>query len=324
MNVSFLGVAHWHSTMHAEAAITNGAVVGAAWDPDLDAARAFAKKFGCQVATSLEGALTGADFAVVMGRPSEIAERGLAVIQIGVPLLIEKPIGVSAAAAEPLIAATQRNGTFVALALPHGLGMMAALRDLEKEGRLGPISHSHFRLINGPPQRYVNDGVSWVLDHKIGGGGALRNLGIHGINGFLALAGNQTVEIVSATMGRPLHGTEVEDYAAVVLRAEDGMIGLVEAGYTFASMTRGIFEWRVSSKNATLSDCGDHLGLSTLDDGGNCALPATPPARRYDDVMADTLLRFSDGRPPAVSLADCQRAMEIIDNCYAQKGIQHA
>lgn len=320
MRIAFLGVSHWHATMHGEAALAAGAVPGSAWDPVPDAAHAFARKFGCIVASTLDAALAGVDLAVVMGRPFEIAERGLAAIEDGVPVLIEKPVGISAAASDALIEAGGRKGVFVAMALPHGIGMMAALGDLDAAGRLGAVSHSHFRLINGPPQRYVDDGVSWVLDRKVGGGGALRNLGIHGVNAFLMLSAGQAVEVVSASFGRPVHGTEVEDYAAVVLRAADGMLGLVEAGYTFASMRRGIFEWHVSSKNATLSDFGDRLALSTLDDEGQLDLPVTQPARRYDDVMADTLRRLAEGRPPAVSLADSRRAMAIIDQCYALQG----
>lgn len=321
MRLAFLGVGHWHAAMHAEAARAAGAEIVTAWDPTAQAVLSFTQKFGCTAAASLDEAIAGADLAIVMGRPFEIAERGLAVIEAGVPLLIEKPIGISAAATDALIAAAARKGVFVAMALPHVLGMMAALRDLDAAGRLGPISHSHFRLINGPPQRYVDDGVGWVLDRAIGGGGALRNLGIHGVNAFLTLAGEQEVSVVSASFGQAIHGADVEDYAAVVLRAADGMLGLIEAGYTFASMKRGIFEWRVSAKNATISDFGDRLALSTLDDEGQRDLPVTPPARRYDDVMADTLKRLAEGRPPAVSLADSRRAMAIIDQCYEIQGV---
>ncbi|AMS43276.1 Gfo/Idh/MocA family protein [Aminobacter aminovorans] len=317
MKLSFLGVGHWHATMHGEAALAAGAGIASAWDPEPEAAAGFAQKFGCPVAPSLQAALEHADLAVVMGRPFEIVERGLQVIAAEVPLLLEKPVGISADATDALIAAAQRKAAFVAMALPHGMAMMAALGDLDAAGRRGPISHSHFRLINGPPQRYVDDGVAWVLDPAIGGGGALRNLGIHGINAFLMLAAGQEVEIASASFGRPLHGTKVEDYAAIVLRAADGMLGLIEAGYTFASMKRGLFEWRVSAANATLSDFGDRLALATLDDEKQTDLPATPIARRYHDVMADTLQRLAEGRPPAVSLADARRAMAIIDRCYA-------
>nr|WMC98906.1 Gfo/Idh/MocA family oxidoreductase [Aminobacter aminovorans] len=320
MKLSFLGVGHWHATMHGDAARAAGAEIACAWDPAPEAAAGFAETFGCPVAPSLPAALEGADLAVVMGRPFEIVERGLEVIEAGLPLLLEKPLGISAEAADALIAAARRKGVFAAMALPHGMAMLAALRDLDAAGRRGPISHSHFRLINGPPQRYVDDGVAWVLDPAIGGGGALRNLGIHGVNAFLMLAAGQEVEITSASFGRPLYGTEVEDYAAIVLRAADGMLGLVEAGYTYASMKRGLFEWRVSTGNATLSDLGDRLALATLDDEGQIELPATPIARRYHDVMADALQRLADGRPPAVSLDDARRAMAIIDRCYALQG----
>lgn len=260
------------------------------------------------------------DMAVIMGRPTEIAARGLQAIAADIPLLLEKPIGISAGAVDPLIEAAERAGAFVAVALPHTLGMMGLVRELDRAGRLGPISHTHFRLLNGPPRRYVDDGVAWVLDPAIGGGGALRNLGIHGVHAFLTLAGNQPVAVEHAALGRPIHGTAVEDYAAVALRAADGMIGVIEAGYTYASMTGGTFEWRVSARNATLTDGGDTIRIATLDDGAARDVPVRPPARRYDDSMSDMLKRLTAGQGPAVSLTDCRRAMDVIDRCYAAQG----
>ena len=122
--------------------------------------------------------------------------------------------------------------------------------------------------MNGPPERYRLDGVPWVLDPAIGGGGALRNLGIHGIDAALALAGGADLAIVSAAIDRRLHGEAVEEYAVVTLRAPDGMIATVEAGYTYASMAPGgDFEWRVSARNAYLIDRGDACRVATLDDG---------------------------------------------------------
>ena len=100
--------------------------------------------------------------------------------------------------------------------------MPGAARALGQAGRLGALSHSNFCLINGPPERYVQDGCGWVLDAAASGGGVLRNLGIHGVDAFLGLAGEQDVAIEHVAFGRPLHGTPVEDYALVVLRAADG------------------------------------------------------------------------------------------------------
>nr|WP_245262447.1 hypothetical protein [Hoeflea sp. 108] len=67
MKLAFLGVSHWHSTMHAKAALAAGAEIAMAWDPSAEAVRLFADKFGCAVASRLDQALAGADLAVVMG-----------------------------------------------------------------------------------------------------------------------------------------------------------------------------------------------------------------------------------------------------------------
>jgi predicted dehydrogenase len=318
--VALIGVEHWHAGMHAAAAWAQAAEIVGCWSSDARRAADFAALHGTAAFAELEPLLQAApDLAVVMGRPAEIAERGLAAIEAGIPVLLEKPVGTTAAASDALAEAAGRTGGFAAVALPHGLGMKEALAELDRDGRLGPLSHSHFRLINGPPQRYVDDGVGWVLERAVGGGGALRNLGIHGVAGFLALVGRQEVRVESATLGRPLHGTEVEDYAAVVLRAADGTVGIVEAGYTHPSMKGGTFAWRVSARNATLVDRGDRISVATLDDEGRRDRPATPLARRYEDGMGETLARLRDGRQPAVSLAECRRAMAIIDACYARQ-----
>ena len=80
-----------------------------------------------------------------------------------------------------------------------------------------------------------------------------------------------------------------------------------------------LVEWRVAARNATLVDLGDRISVATLDDEGRRDRPATPVARRYEDVMGETLARLRGGRPPAVPLAECRRAMAIIDACYARQ-----
>lgn len=316
--IGFIGVEHWHAGMHAEAAIRAGATILAAWSADPVALAAFAARHGGRAAGDLADLLALApDLVVVMGRPFEIADRLSAAMAAGIPALTEKPVGISAARIAPLLELQARQNAFVAVALPHGYGMLAQLAALGGGGRLGPLSHSHFHLINGPPRRYVDDGVAWVLDPAIGGGGALRNLGIHGVNAFLTLAGDRKVDIERASFGRRIHGTEVEDYAAISLRAADGMLGIVEAGYTYAAMTGGLYAWRVCAKNATLVDHGDRITIATLDDGASRDAVATPPSRRYEDLMNDVLARLAAGQGPAVGLRECWRAMDVIDRCYA-------
>ncbi|MBB5224490.1 putative dehydrogenase [Amaricoccus macauensis] len=322
MKLALFGVGHWHAGMHAAAARVADAEIVAAWDPASERATEFASAHRCPAVETIDEALAlRPDLAVVMGRPAEMMALAGRFVGEQLPVLVEKPVGVSGAVLRPLAEAAERAGAFVAVALAHRVGPLPGeVRVLGQAGRLGALSHSRFCLINGPPERYVKDGCGWVLDAAVSGGGALRNLGLHGVDAFLGLAGEQDVAVEHVTFGRPLQGTPVEDYALVVLRAADGAMGIVEAGYTFASMTGGSFEWRVSAKNATLIDTGDRLRVATLDDGETRELAATPLGRRYDALMADTIDRVRSRRRPVVSLMDHWRAMDLIDRCYAGGG----
>ncbi|MGO1074120.1 Gfo/Idh/MocA family protein [Inquilinus sp. CA228] len=319
--VALAGVGHWHAGMHLEAARAAGAEVVAAWDPEPAVAARFAVEHGVPDEATIEALIAvRPDLTVVMGRPDRVPALALACIEAGLPIMLEKPAAVSTTALEPLAEAAR--GLFVAVPLPNRCGpIWAEIEALRGTGRLGPVSHAQFRIVNGPPQRYRLDGVPWVLDPAIGGGGALRNLGIHGIDAALALAGGADLTVVSAAVDRRLHGEAVEEYAIVTLRAPDGLIATVEAGYTFASMAPGgDFEWRVSARNATLIDRGDSCRVATLDDGRVRDLAPILPADRYKAFMADTLGRLAQGVAPSVGIGDYLQAMRLIDRAYEVAG----
>jgi predicted dehydrogenase len=319
--LALAGVGHWHARMHLEAARSAGAEVVAAWDWDPTVAAGFAAKSGVAHQPTVAALIAmKPDLTVVMGRPDQVPELALACIEAGLPIVLEKPAAVSTAALEPLAEAAR--GLFVAVPLPNRCGpIWAEIEALKAAGRLGPVSHAQFRIVNGPPERYRLDGVPWVLDPAIGGGGALRNLGIHGIDAALVLAGGADLAIASAAIDRRLYGEAVEEYAIVTLRAPDGMIATVEAGYTYASMAPGgDFEWRVSARNAYLIDRGDACRVATLDDAQLRDLAPVPPADRYKAFMADTLDRLARGAAPSVGIGDYLRAMRLIDRAYEAAG----
>ena len=196
------------------------------------------------------------------------------------------------------MAARQRD-RFVAVALVNRIaGVVEALGDA------GRIAHVYFRIINGPPRRYRDWGVPWMLDPRQSGGGALRNLGVHGVDAFLTLAGEQAVRVDHAAF-HSIFGEAVEDYACVVLRAADGMVGVIEAGYTHPD-AGGSYELRDQrASDCALVDTGARLTATpdrALDRGGLCAVqPALQQVRgRYAGTH--------DRRPPAGGLAGGIRA----------------
>lgn len=320
MKIALFGTSHWHAEMHLDAARAAGAAVVGVWDEDPAHAAGFAERHALlAVASMSEGLALSPDLVVLMGHPSTLPRHAHMLIEAGVPLILEKPAASNTAVIAELAQLAETRGGFVGVPLPNRFGpIFGAFRQLLETGRAGRLAHASFRLVNGPPERYRQDAVGWLLDPAISGGGALRNLGIHGVDAVLSLA-QGPVTLVSASIGNRIHSEAVEDHALLVLTDAAGALFTVEAGYTYASMAPGgEFEWRMVTANATLVDRGDSARCVTLDDANTRILPPEPTATRYRLFMADTLQRLRDGRAPAITLNDYLAAMTLIDAAYAK------
>lgn len=241
------------------------------------------------------------------GVDPEAATRLAWLIEQGVPILADKPIGISHADVAPLAEAAARGNRFVAVALVNRIsGVGEAIADV------GKVAHVYFRINNGHPRRYRDWGVPWMLDARQSGGGALRNLGVHGVDAFLALVGPQSVSVEHAAF-RSVYGEAVEDYACVMLRAADGTLGIVEAGYTHPD-SGGTYELRINGEKTALIDTGAQL--LTIPERLAGAVAYVPSNRRYSVFVADTMARLDAGRAPAVTLADFARATDTVDRAY--------
>ena len=323
MKISLLGTSHWHATMHLDAALAAGATIGSVWDRDPQNAAAFAKTHNLAAEPDFDAALKTADLVVLMGHPASVPEAARKVIEAGVPMILEKPAASSSAALAPLARLAREKNAFVGVPLPNRYGpAMAEYRRLAAAGRAGKLAHASFRLVNGPPQRYRDDAVGWLLDPAIGGGGALRNLGIHGIDCALSLA-EGPLQIISSSIGKRIHTEEaVEDHGLVVLEDAAGTLFTIEAGYTFASLAPGgDFEWRLVSANATLLDAGDAASCATLDDATRRPLAPEHTSTRYRLFTADIVQKLAAGKQPAITLDDYFAAMQLIDAAYAKAGL---
>jgi len=312
MRVALIGVSHWHAPMHANG-FADGAEIVAVSDPELEVAEAFAKSIGAQAfANHLELLHSQKpDFAVVMGTPLQMPTYTKDLIDLNLPFAVEKPLGISASVIEPLLASARQKNLFVAAAFANRYSGVWEV--LEQSGK---VSHMHFRIINGSPERYERDGVRWVLEPQVAGGGVLRNLGIHGVDAFCALAAEETAQVVSCVLSSRMHGRGVEDFASLTLRTPSGLVGTIEAGYTFATLAAGgDYEFRVAAKEAYILEQGDTLKVSTLD-GKSIGFPTIPTALRYGAFAQDALERCKAGRAPKTSLSDLHRAMGLIDQAY--------
>jgi predicted dehydrogenase len=255
------------------------------------------------------------DFVLALGRHRQMAAIAHDLLDNGYPFLMEKPMGINAAEVEAVAAKAARLNAFVAVPLAQRYAPFATrARALLRAQRLGPLSHIYVRINRPGPARYLGWDCAWMLDPAEAGGGALRNLGSHGLDMFLHLTG-EDAQVTGAQVSRRAHDRAVEDYASVMLRSESGILGTVEVGNGFPrDGTDG--EWKLAGRNGILTMKDGVLKLATAE--GDETFPGTDVTGTYFVTVRDALDHWQRGVAPPISVHDCARAVRLIDEAYAR------
>ncbi len=321
MRLAVAGASHWHLPRHAANLRAAGARFVAVSDPDPAVAERWAAELGATAVRDVEAIVAAKPDAVLaLGRVSDMAAQAHIFVDAGLPLLAEKPLGISPAEVAALADVSQRRQSWVSVALVNRYDPLWALLDrLQADGALGRLAHADVRIVNGPPQRYATWGSGWMLDPATAGGGALLNLGTHGMDYLRHLAG-EPLRVVGAVVGHSAHGLPMEDFATVTLVAPSGIAGTVVAGYTYpdsaAGMTRsGDNETRIAATGAYLIARDDDVTLVTPAEG-ECHLPGLRQGDRYREWAFDSLARLRAGRPPVTGIHECLDAVKLVFDGY--------
>ncbi|MGH2351046.1 MAG: Gfo/Idh/MocA family protein [Chloroflexota bacterium] len=326
LRVAIAGASHWHLPRHAQHLREAGALLVAVSDPDLSVAARQAEELGCPAvpdAAAIAGEVRP-DLVLALGRVCDMAEQARVLVGAGLPLLAEKPLGLNGQEVSTLAALARARDAWISVALVQRYDPLWALLDrLRDAGQLGSVTHLHVRTINGPPQRYAAWGSGWMLRPATAGGGALLNLGIHGADSFLHLA-EEPAEVAGAAITSRAYNQEVEDFGAMTLRSGSGLVGAIEAGYTYpdatAGMTRsGDNEVRIGASQVYLIARDADVAQVTAE-AGEQSLGGLRGGDRYRDWMFDSLARYRSGQPPLAGIDDCLAAVRLIDEAYAKAG----
>jgi predicted dehydrogenase len=216
---------------HAGAVRQLGHTIVAACDVDEKRARDLAAKFDVQrIYTSLDELLKDEDVDVVcVCTPSGMhAEHGIAALRAGKHVIIEKPMEVSLAECDRLIAAQRETGKVLSIVSQHRFDPATQLaKRLIDEGRIGKIVLASADVRWWRTQGYYDSG-DWRGTWKLDGGGALMNQGVHTVDVLQWLAGG--VSSVTARAKTVAHERiEVEDVAVAMLTFKNGAVGTLTA-----------------------------------------------------------------------------------------------
>ena len=324
IRVAAIGVCHWHSLYDSAylrhlAAMEDVEIVGVHDEqPEIAVHRAFeigssAPTFTCYPAMLDE---VEPDFVLALGRHDTMAQTAHHLLDRGVPFIMEKPMSFNARELLGVVEKAESTGGFAAVPLSvRDTPFFTHAKRLLDEGAYGPICHLYQRLNRPTSDRYAAWGSHWMLDPATANGGCLRNLGAHGLDAFVHLTGEgEEIEVTGAQLSWSTYGKPIEDYASVLVRSKSGVLGTIEVGNGFPRNGTDA-NLKIAFQRAILRTEGDRIVLETPD--GPSDTPADDDA---PSVLRRSLEAAVRGDPPPVSVADCYRAVRLIDQAYIAAG----
>jgi predicted dehydrogenase len=263
---------------------------------------------------------------VILGSPSGLhAEQGIASAKRGLHVLTEKPIEISTARADALIAAAKRSNVKLGVIFqdrrkPH----IRQLKNWLDQGLLGkPLLVDARVKWYRPPEYYANS--RWRGTLALDGGGALINQGVHTVDLLLWLLGD--VVRVQARTATQLHKIEAEDTAVAVLEFASGAIGtLLATTAAFPGYPRRV---EISGTEGTVilehdrilaadlrSAPTDAIESAAVDENQSASTAAVSDFRGHQAVLEDFLDSIQQNTAPACDGLEGRRSIALIESIY--------
>lgn len=188
----------------------------------------FAKKHRINgVFQTVEEMITdGSVDALVIGTPNFLhASQATAALDVGIHVMVEKPMAMNTAEALTMQAAAAKSGAQLMVAHcwrfdEEVLWLMARTEKLGQIIRTKGIGvHSNW----GP--------TGWFTQKRLAGGGALADMGIHAIDTARFLLGDPEPISVYAKIGTYYSDFDVDDTGTILVNWDNGVNSLIESGW---------------------------------------------------------------------------------------------
>lgn len=192
-------------------------------------AAAFAQKYGLRALPFADVLNDPAIEAVTVCVPSGLhAEIGTQALSAGKHVILEKPMDISLAACDRLLAAAKDARRTLAVISQHRFDPATLrVKQAVERGELGALIMIDACIPWYRPQDYYDSG-DWRGTYALDGGGALMNQGVHTVDLMRWICG--PVQTVYAQTRTAAHARiEVEDVACATLTFANGAIGTLTA-----------------------------------------------------------------------------------------------
>jgi predicted dehydrogenase len=197
-------------------------------DVNIDAARMFAARIGCEAYGSLEELLdeTAIDAAVVCTPPATHEAVATSMLSRGIHVLCEKPLSTSLESAQRMLECARAHGVLLTMASKFryvsDIRMAKALVDVRAIGDLVFVENAFTSRIDMTRR--------WNADPEVSGGGVLIDNGTHAVDILRYFMGQ--LSDVQVVEGRRVQGLPVEDTVRLFVRNDDGVMGTSDLSWT--------------------------------------------------------------------------------------------
>jgi len=256
--------------------------------------------------------------------------------------LVEKPIEITTARADQMIAAAKKSGVVLGGIFPQRFNpVIQQMQQAAAAGRFGQLATANAYVPWWRDDAYYSPD-RWQGTLALDGGGAMINQSIHAIDAITWIAGSamdcgerNPVEQVFGFTGKRGHADdliEVEDTAVVALRYRNGAMGVI-LGCT--SMWPGTVQrMHIGGRDGTAEVHEDQLMAwqfrnetdedqairarfaSASSSGGGASDPMAIDYANHTRNIADFLESIDEGRSPLIDGGEARKSLAIIEAVY--------
>lgn len=321
------------STNHIKAAINNHLEITAVCDIEPEHMEAVLAKHGLEQDSSIkrytdykqmiaEHDLELISIATESGSHAEIA---LNCIERGIPVIIEKPMAMSLADADRIIALAQEKKVQVCACHQNRFNVaVQKMRAALEKGRFGKLSHGAIHVRWNRNQDYYTQAPwrgTWAQD-----GGALMNQCIHGIDLLRWTFGDEVEAVYGQTRQQFHHYLEAEDVGMAVVKFKNGAIATIEGTtnvypqnleetlYVFGE--KGTV--KIGGKSTNNIDVWEFADETEEDQANKGLAEATSNVygNGHTSLFADMIDAIQTGRKPYVDAVAGRNALELVLAIY--------
>jgi predicted dehydrogenase len=316
------------SETHARAARgIPGVAIAAVYGTNAEKVARLSAEHGAEPCTKFEKFLAHRpmDF-VAIGSPSGLhAEQGIAAARRGLHVLTEKPLDITTAQADALIAATKEAKVKLGVFFQDRFKAdLLQVKEWADAGVLGKLILVDARVKWFRPESYYA-GSRWRGVLRWDGGGALMNQGIHTTDLMLWICGD--VKAVQAVRKTALHKIETEDTLAATLEFTSGAIGTLQAATSvYPGYPRRV---ELTGSEGTVIVEHDRLiaadlrkapqGFRSTSDDRNASAtsPTVSDVRGHQAALDDFIHAIQTNGTPRCSGEEGRRSVALVEAIYA-------